>query len=93
MQADDAQKRRTVHQRTCLIRVCAKTQVLEKDGGNVKALYRRAQARLALGEFVEAETDLKRALLEEPGNTGVRTLYKEYKQKVQLAGSITIAAL
>lgn len=35
---------------------CSFAQVLDKDGANVKALYRRAQAYLALSEFVEAET-------------------------------------
>ena len=58
-------------------------QVLEKDGGNVKALYRRAQGHLALGDYVETETDLKRALLEEPGNKDVRALFKRYKEQVR----------
>ena len=32
-------------------------QVLEKDGGNVKALYRRAQGHLALADYVETEVN------------------------------------
>ncbi len=33
--------------------------------------------------------DIKRALAEEPGNAGVRTLYKQYKQKVCQNPSMT----
>ncbi len=40
----------------CKSTPCGGPQVLEKDGSNVKALYRRAQAYLALSESVEAET-------------------------------------
>ena len=57
-------------------------QVLEKDGGNVKALYRRAQGHLGVGDYVECEVDVKRALLEEPANKDVRALYKQYKTQV-----------
>ena len=63
--------------------ICAVPQVLDKDSGNVKALYRRAQGHLAVGDFVEAEVDLRRALLEEPGNKDVRTLFKRYKEQVR----------
>ena len=42
-------------------------QVLDHDGSNVKALYRRAQAHLALQDVVEAEADIKAALAAEPG--------------------------
>jgi hypothetical protein len=38
--------------------------VLEGDSGNLKALYRRAQAYLATADFVEAELDIKRGLAE-----------------------------
>jgi hypothetical protein len=55
---------------------------LDKDGGNVKALYRRAQGHLAVGDFVEAEVDLRRAMLEEPANKDVRALFKRYKEQV-----------
>jgi len=37
---------------------CCDRQVLEKDGGNVKALYRRAQGHLALADYVETEVTL-----------------------------------
>jgi hypothetical protein len=36
--------------------------VLEKNSGNTKALYRRAQAHMAAGDYVEAEVDIKAAL-------------------------------
>ena len=62
--------------------VYAARQVLDKDGGNVKALYRRAQGHLAVADFVEAEVDLRRALLEEPANKDVRALFKRYKEQV-----------
>ncbi len=38
-------------------------QVLEAESSNVKALYRRAQGHLAQQDFVEAELDIKAALL------------------------------
>ena len=38
-------------------------QVLQADSNNVKALFRRAQAHLAQQDFVEAELDIKAALL------------------------------
>lgn len=43
------------------------------------------QAYLALADYFECETDIKRALVEDPKNVGVRLLQKEYKQKVGLA--------
>ncbi|GAB4815844.1 hypothetical protein N2152v2_002890 [Parachlorella kessleri] len=39
------------------------TDVLEADSSNLKALYRRAQAYLATGDFVEAEMDIKAGLV------------------------------
>jgi hypothetical protein len=45
-------------------------------------LWHIQQAYLALADYVECETDIKRALLEDPKNVGVRLLQKEYKQKV-----------
>ena len=38
-------------------------QVLEAEPGNVKALYRRAQGHLAEQDLVEAELDIRAALL------------------------------
>jgi hypothetical protein len=37
-------------------------QVLEKSSGQPKALYRRAQAHMGAGDYVEAEVDIKAAL-------------------------------
>lgn len=39
-------------------------QVLERDGGNLKALYRRAQAYMATADYVEAEQDIRKGLIE-----------------------------
>jgi len=36
--------------------------VLEKSSGQPKALYRRAQAHMGAGDYVEAEVDIKAAL-------------------------------
>ena len=47
-------------------------QVLEKNSGNTKALYRRAQAHMAAGDYVEAEVDIK-AALQVP--SGVKCMY------------------
>ena len=49
----------------------------------VKALYRRAQAHLALAHLEECEADLRRALLYDSGNKDVRALFKQYKAKVR----------
>lgn len=43
-------------------------QVLELDGQNVKALYRRAQAYIQLVDLDLAEIDIKRALEIDPDN-------------------------
>jgi len=40
----------------------ARPQVLEKSSGQPKALYRRAQAHMGAGDYVEAEVDIKAAL-------------------------------
>lgn len=60
--------------------------MLEKDPSSVKALYRRAQANLALANLVECEGDLRRALLYESGNKDVRALFKQYKAQVRTMG-------
>lgn len=54
-------------------------KVLELDPSNVKALFRRAQARRGLGELLEAELDVKAALLLEPGNAEVAALARKLK--------------
>lgn len=45
-----------------------KIQVLDIDGTNVKALYRRAQAYMHLCDLDLAEQDIKKALEIDPDN-------------------------
>ncbi|CAE6398648.1 unnamed protein product [Rhizoctonia solani] len=49
------------------------TTVLKLQSNNVKALFRRAQARVALGKLSDARADLVAAAKAEPGNVAVRT--------------------
>ncbi len=58
--------------------------MLSRDGGNVKALYRAGQAHLVQSDFLEAEAAIKKGLAEEPSNSSLRALLKEYKQKVRI---------
>lgn len=46
--------------------------VLDLSPNNVKALFRRGQARLGVGKLVEAQSDLRQALELEPGNAAVK---------------------
>ncbi|KAJ6680391.1 PEPTIDYL-PROLYL CIS-TRANS ISOMERASE [Salix purpurea] len=62
-------------------KLCSK--VLELDGRNVKALYRRAQAYIQLVDLDLAETDIKRALEIDPDNRDVKLEYKILKDKVR----------
>ncbi|GMH30961.1 hypothetical protein Nepgr_032804 [Nepenthes gracilis] len=59
------------------------TKVLELDSGNVKALYRRAQAYINLVDFDLAEFDIKKALEIDPDNREVKLEYKALKEKVK----------
>jgi FK506-binding protein 4/5 len=59
------------------------TKVLELDGKNVKALYRRAQAYINLADLDLAEIDIKKALEIDPGNRDVKMEYKTLKEKVK----------
>ncbi|CAL5416868.1 unnamed protein product [Camellia sinensis] len=70
------------------------TKVLEIDGRNVKALYRRAQAYIQLVDLDLAEIDIKKALEIDPNNRyemiyrgmccrDVKLEYKILKQKVK----------
>eukprot|EP00878_Enallax_costatus_P000765 GHUV01000883.1.p1 GENE.GHUV01000883.1~~GHUV01000883.1.p1 ORF type:complete len:637 (+),score=229.81 GHUV01000883.1:67-1911(+) len=59
------------------------SKVLDVDPSNVKALYRRAQARMGLAEFVEAEVDIKSGLLTEPENADLQSLYKRLKVQMR----------
>jgi hypothetical protein len=54
-------------------------QVLELDPSNIKALYRRAQARMGLGELLEAELDIRAGLLGEPDNADLNALNRKLK--------------
>ncbi|GMY32134.1 peptidyl-prolyl cis-trans isomerase FKBP62-like [Fagus crenata] len=59
------------------------TKVLELDGMNVKALYRRAQAYIQLVDLDLAERDIKKALEIDPDNRDVKLEYKILKEKVR----------
>ena len=48
------------------------TQALALDGQQVKALFRRATAHAALGEWEEAVRDYKACLAVEPANASAR---------------------
>lgn len=52
----------------CLPMGCLCIQVLELEGRNVKALYRRAQAYIQLADLDLAELDIKKALEIDPNN-------------------------
>lgn len=54
------------------VKACDK--VLDHDTHHVKALYRRAQAQAALGNLFEAECDVKKGLVQEPGNADLKAL-------------------
>ncbi|KAJ6723657.1 PEPTIDYL-PROLYL CIS-TRANS ISOMERASE [Salix koriyanagi] len=62
-------------------KLCSK--VLELDGRNVKALYRRAQAYIQLVDLDLAEIDIKRALEIDPDNRDVKLEYKILKDKMR----------
>ncbi|KAF8059684.1 FKBP65 [Scenedesmus sp. PABB004] len=55
------------------------TKVLELDPCNVKALYRRASARMGLSELLEAELDVKAGLLVEPDSADLAALHRRLK--------------
>lgn len=55
------------------------SKVLEVDPANVKALYRRAQARMALSDLLEAELDIKAGLLAHPDNADLAALARKLK--------------
>ncbi|XP_052186313.1 peptidyl-prolyl cis-trans isomerase FKBP62-like [Diospyros lotus] len=59
------------------------TKVLELDGRNVKALYRRAQAYINLADLDLAEFDIKKALEIEPDNRDVKLEHKILKEKMK----------
>lgn len=53
------------------------TNVLKDEAGNVKALFRRAQADVALKNFMDAMADLKKCIDLDPQNKAARALYKD----------------
>lgn len=55
------------------------SKVLELDPLNVKALYRRAAARLALGEVLEAELDVRAGLCAAPDSADLAALQRKLK--------------
>lgn len=59
------------------------TKVLEMDGRNVKALYRRAQAFIQLADIDLAEFDIKKALEIDPDNRDVKLEYRTLKEKMR----------
>ncbi|CAM8999979.1 unnamed protein product [Rhodiola kirilowii] len=59
------------------------TKVLDMESTNVKALYRRAQAYINLGDLDVAEFDIKKALELDPDNRGVKKEYKILKEKMR----------
>ena len=68
---NEAQCRLNLREPESAAALCSK--VLEREPENVKALYRRAVARIALTEFVEARRDLTSAAKLEPTNRDVRS--------------------
>ncbi|KAL6009521.1 70 kDa peptidyl-prolyl isomerase [Asimina triloba] len=59
------------------------TKVLEVEGRNVKALYRRAQAYIQQADLDLAELDIKKALEIDPDNRDVKLEYRNLKEKVK----------
>lgn len=60
-------------------------KVLEKRPSHVKALYRRSQAHLEQGDMLEAENDLKAAMLEDPDSRDLAAAMKKLKQRMKAA--------
>lgn len=60
------------------IKLCSK--VLDVEYGNVKALYRRAQALIESASLHLAELDIKKALEVDPQNRELKLLQKKLKQ-------------
>ncbi|XP_020891758.1 70 kDa peptidyl-prolyl isomerase isoform X2 [Arabidopsis lyrata subsp. lyrata] len=55
------------------------SEVLDIEFQNVKALYRRAQSHIEVGDLISAEMDIKKALEADPENREVKSLYKTLK--------------
>lgn len=59
------------------------TSVLQIESGNIKALYRRAQAYLALQDFDLARQDLVTALNLDPTNASLKDLWTDLMRQLQ----------
>lgn len=59
------------------------TKVLDKDGNNVKALYRRGVAYGSIGDNEKAITDLKAVLTLESSNHSAKEQFNVYNTKLQ----------
>ncbi|GJP31606.1 hypothetical protein CLOM_g14251 [Closterium sp. NIES-68] len=58
------------------------SKVLELEGTNVKALYRRAQAYMGTEDYDLAEWDVKKALDLDPENRDLKLEYRTLKRKI-----------
>merc|ERR1712216_940350 len=59
------------------------TKALEYDDRNIKALFRRSQAKLALDDFQGAVDDLQRALEVDPENKEVQALKRKTQEQMR----------
>lgn len=66
-------------------------KVLEVDGSNIKALYRRASAYLSAQDFLEAELDIKRGLAVDAKNSDLLVLQKKLKAEQRISGKVEAA--
>lgn len=58
-------------------------QVLEIDTSNVKALYRRSQAYMGRGDYIEAELDIKKARSCDPTNKDILIFMRKMREKMK----------
>lgn len=58
------------------------TNALQLDPTNIKALYRRAMAYRAMGQWEEAKMDLKQALQQDPNNTACKKELVSLKKQI-----------
>jgi len=67
------------------IHACNKVLEIASEEGNIKALYRRGLARIRLGQYKEAKTDLMAAYNIDSANKDVRKALKLLKEEVAAA--------
>ena len=72
-----------IHTRAFALAIARSTAALTMDAHSVKALYRRAQASIALGDTVRAKSDLLAARQLEPQNASVLALVRKLKARKQ----------